>query len=149
MSYHHVQQLASIRDEYVAAEAAIAYLERTWHQMGDVPEVSAVRLAHVRDAARNLEATYVIRLFSEFEGLLQRHLAVRRPGRPIPRTTETLINRVALRERIPDPIRDAAHRVREYRNTVVHYRAAATPALTFRQATAALNRFLDPLPAPS
>jgi hypothetical protein len=106
-------------------------MARIWPQLSGVPEIELVRFSHLRGAVANLEVTYIIRAFSEFEGLLYDHLAARHPGVRIPRTTEALVNRVALRERIPDPIREAAQRVREYRNSIVHRRAARVPPLSF------------------
>jgi hypothetical protein len=120
VSYLHVQRLASVRDEYAVVSAATTYLARVWHELGDAPEVSEVRFSQLRRAIVNLEATYVVRLFSEFEGILYYHLVVRYPGLRVPRTAEALISRVSLRERIPDPLRDAAQSVREYRNAIVH-----------------------------
>jgi hypothetical protein len=77
VSYRHVQRLTSIQTEFAAARAAIALLERAWTELVAAPEMRAVRLPHVRAAVRNLEATYIIRLFSEFEALLYDHLTVR------------------------------------------------------------------------
>src|SRR5262249_27226443 len=104
-----------------------------------------VRLAHVQSAVRNLEVTYIIRLFSTFESLLHDYLTVSQPGRPAPRRAEDLINRAARHARIPDPVRDGAQQVREYRNSVVHPGATA-PAVAFDEALGKLNRFLAPLP---
>lgn len=151
MSYVHVQQLQSVRREYDAADAATAYLTRVWHRLGDESETRRIHLAHVQEAAANLEITYIIRLFSEFEAILYHHLVTRHPGLRIPGTTEALINRVAVRERIPDPVRDAAQMVREYRNAIVHRRAACGPLappspMSFQQAMARLNRFVAQLP---
>ena len=146
MSYVHVQRLAPVTDEHNAARASVSYVERVWHRVASEPEMHGLTRAHIRMGARGLESAYVVRLFSEFEVILQDHLAARYPGRPIPRTAEALVNRVALRERIPDAIRSAAQDVREYRNAIVHRRTAAGAALDFREAAAALNRYLARLP---
>jgi hypothetical protein len=90
--------------------------------------------------------SYLIRLFSGFESLLRDHMTIRHPRRRIPRTAESLINRVALIERVPDPIREGVHTVREYRNAVVHPGRAVVPVMSLKQAVAKLNRFLAPLP---
>jgi hypothetical protein len=148
VSYRHVQQLERVGDEFAAVLAATTYMGRTWNQLGSIPETRLVRFSHIRAAVDNLEVTYSIRLFSEFEALLHDHLSQGHPRLRIPRTTEALINRVALREHIPDPIRRAAQQVREYRNLIVHRRPTPTPALDFRQVLAALNRFLVRLPDP-
>jgi hypothetical protein len=148
VSYLHVQELQPVRDEYLAASAALTYVARVWHELGGEPESRRTRLSHVREADRNLEITYIIRLFSEFEALLSDHLTRRHPGLRVPRSTEALINRVALRERIPDPIRDGVQVVREYRNSIVHRRSGHASVLGFRQAMSSLNQFLALLPDP-
>jgi len=65
VSYRHVQELATVRAEFEAARFAISYLERIWHQLAAIQGRGTVELPHVRDAARNLEITYTIRLFSD------------------------------------------------------------------------------------
>jgi len=146
VSHTHIQQLASIQAEYLSTRTAVAYLERTWHQVRPTPDMHGISLSQVQETARNLERTYIIRLFSEFEGILNQHLATRRPARRIPRTAESLINRVALSTRLPDGIRDDAHKVRAYRNSAVHPGLPPVIAVNFKEALAALNRFLAPLP---
>src|SRR5436190_999490 len=100
VSYLHVQLLEPVLEEYIAAYAALSYTARVWHVVRAEPEVGRVQLSHVRQAIDNLEATYIIRLFSEFEAILVQHLTVSYPRLRVPRTAEALINRVALRERI-------------------------------------------------
>jgi hypothetical protein len=146
VSYRHVQALATVRTEFEAAQLAVSHLERSWPRLTPEQERGSVTLAHIRVTASHLESTYIVRLFSEFEGLLYRHLSAHYPGLRIPRTAEALINRDALREQIPDLDRDAAQAVREYRNVLVHRRGARVPELTLQNATAALNRFLRWLP---
>ena len=146
MSYLHIQRLASVRDEYAVVSAATTYLARVWHELGDEPEVSELRFSQLRRAIMNLEATFIVRLFSEFEGILYHHLAVRHPRLRIPRTAEALISRVSVREHIPDLLRDAAQDVREYRNAIVHRPTGPMASMSFSEVLAALNRFLVQLP---
>ena len=56
------------------------------------------------------------------------------------------INRAACLFSIPDPVRDAVHDAREYRNAVVHPGGTWIASLSIRQARSVLNRFLKPLP---
>jgi hypothetical protein len=101
VSYFHVQKLAPVDDEFEAARASMEYIRDRWARIRDEPEFQGIELAHLRAALDRVEATYLIRLFAEFEAILQEHLAVAHPGMRIPRIAEALINRVALRERIP------------------------------------------------
>lgn len=62
----------------------------------------------------DLEGTYIVRVFSEFETALAhftRTLGIRRP-----RTTRALVERVRSRARIAQRETDVVHRVREYRS---------------------------------
>lgn len=146
MSARLIAQLGSIRDEFTAARGSLEYVGRNWQQLVGEAEFVRSRFSHVREALRNLEATYSIRLFSEFEAILQEHLTTSRPGIRIPGIAEALINRVATHLRIPNEIRAAAQEVGEYRNSLVHRRVVAARPLGFREALTALNRFLALLP---
>lgn len=95
----------------------------------------------VATAAANLEATYIIRVLSEFESALQHF--VRASGKARPQGAKALVNRVAARGRIPDAQTDAVHQVRELRNVLVHQHAQPVARLTIRQATGGLCTFLS------
>jgi hypothetical protein len=144
VSHHHIRSLALVREELEAARAATAYVEERWTGLHDLHE-TPVSYAHLERTIRNLERTYLIRLFSEFEGILRRHLEAGQPQRQVPRNVEDVINRAARIRRIQDEVREGAHQVRNYRNSLVHGGHDA-PALAFSQALARLNRFLAPLP---
>lgn len=148
MSYRHAQRLALVRDEFEVSLAAARYAARSWPRIAFEPEFDGLHLRDLLRAAERLEDTYIVRLFSQFEALLAHHLAGTRRVQRVPRTSEALINRVALMERLPNAMRHGAHRVREYRNAVVH--PAGTPAtwLSLPEAAGALNRFVAPLPDP-
>src|SRR5438445_367887 len=83
--------------QLVAARGALEYVERTWPELTRTPELLATDLSHVREAREKVEATYVIRLFSQFEAILRDHLAGIRPGMRVPEKAEHLVNRVASR----------------------------------------------------
>lgn len=142
MSYLHVQQLGAVAEEFIAARAAVSYARRLWPQIAGTSDMQDVRLSHVQLAAQNIEGTFIIRLFADYETLLQEFLAVRYPGAPIPRHAESLINRVARLRRVPDPVRDGAHDVRSDRDLAVHHGAVGAPALSFTRSLSLLNRFL-------
>lgn len=97
-------------------------------------------------ASSDLETTYVTRLFSQSESILRQYMRAQHPGRRLPQNVSTLINRIALLHSLPDDVRDGAHQVRIYRNSVVHADGATVAAITFRQSARYLNRFLNSLP---
>lgn len=100
-----------------------------------------VRRPDINKASERLEGTYIVRVFSEFETALHhfiRAFHLRRPG-----STESLVNRVRDRGHIPQPITDAVHRVRDYRNVLVHERTEPVAPVTIREATSSLCTFLS------
>jgi hypothetical protein len=103
------------------------------------------RLAHadVHTASGQLEATYIIRLFAEFETALQHFLRAFNIRRR--RAAQALVDRVRARGRVGQSETDAVHRVREYRNVLVHDRLARVAVVNLREATSALCTFLSHL----
>jgi hypothetical protein len=100
-----------------------------------------VRRPDIGTASARLEGTYIIRVLSEFETALQHFITAMHIRKP--RATETLVNRVRDRGHIPQADTDAVHRVREYRNFLVHGRTKPTPPVTIRESTRALCTFLS------
>jgi hypothetical protein len=146
MSYVLIQRLRSVQDEYDASRGLLAFAERRWTVLGGGAELTGIDLASIRNSRGGLDATYLIRLFAEFEGCLLTHLSSAHPRRRIPRTAEALINRVALLNHVADGARDRAHEIRLYRNSIVHPGAPVAAIADFEGALGALNRFLSHLP---
>lgn len=96
--------------------------------------------SEAQHALHRLEATYIIRLFSEFEGILRDHWALTRKAR-VPNRVETLIDRLGSGRRFAIE-RSKAHQVQYYRNALVHQDASSVTAITFGDARRALNRFI-------
>ena len=100
-----------------------------------------VRRPDITTASSHLEGTYIVRVFSEFETALQhfiRSFHIRKP-----RGTEALVNRVRDRGHIPQADADTVHRVREYRNVLVHERSKPVAPVTIREAISFLCTFLS------
>jgi hypothetical protein len=94
-------------------------------------------------ASRNLEGTYVIRLFAEFESGARQFWGTKWKTEP---KTLDLLDGLAARCRIPDTERDNGHLVRDYRNSLVHEREDKTEPLGISTARAYLCRFFRFLP---
>lgn len=154
MSAIYVRRLDRVREEYVAASGALAYVISHWltRDIYSFNALESIGIEDVRRAANDLEITYFIRLFSAFEGILKEHLAKSHPGIHVPDDASAawLIDRVATRQRptIVDPLRDRTHQVRRYRNFLVHPGGPAPAFVQFSEALARLNRFADRLPEP-
>lgn len=140
-----MRQLILIKSEFVVARVATRELAHGWARWSGTAEMAGVRLQDVERAVHNLEGTFTVRLFSEFEAILLDHFRVNFPKERLPGSALSLINRAATRRRIRDEIRDGAHRIREYRNALVHH-LAGLPVYSFSQALTSLNRFVAPLP---
>lgn len=136
--------------EYHAAADAVAH-HRLAVRAGEVvlPPMTSPR--DLDAAAEQLEPTYLIRMWAEFETALRsyrRHIT----GDPDDRIgTEGLINWTAgIRQgrAISQDVRDDVHEVHEYRNSLVHERDDQDPpaAIPIVVARRRLNTYLQKLP---
>lgn len=152
MSDFYVRRLERIRDEHQAASGALAYVSVYWLRASifNFPSLETVGVEEVRRAADDLDATYFIRLFSVFEGILKEHLANNHSGIRVAEDVSAawLIDRVSKLQqpRIADLFRERVHSVRRYRNYLVHPGGNLPAFVQFSEALARLTRFADRLP---
>jgi len=147
-SWDAFQQVREIRDELLAADFALTLSIRQVEVNSNLLAAAndVIGLRQLRRCASNLESTYLLRLFSTFEGVLRDYWSAARPSPRLRRTPmETLMNRIVIRRQIPNQISDAAHKVRVYRNWLVHPQAAAS-RMTFEECKSRLGHFLSYLP---
>jgi hypothetical protein len=97
----------------------------------------------IDDALENLEGTYIIRLFAEFETGARQYWAANWVTNP---NTIDLLSGLAARRRIPDTERDNAHLVRNYRNSLVHEREEKLEVMPIAVARSYLCHFFSFLP---
>jgi hypothetical protein len=137
------------RESYVVA-AAVAY-HGPVALAGDAQLSTKTSPRNLVAAADEVESTYLIRMWAEFETALRsyrRHLT----GEPDDRiSTISLIDRtsgVKKGRAISSDVREDAHEVREYRNFLVHERDDPTPpaAVAIEAARKRLNTLLHCLP---
>lgn len=90
-----------------------------------------------------LENTYLVRMFAVFEEALRavRQIVYQKQGAI---KTYTLLNQCASRQKIKSDHLSAAHRVRDFRNTIVH--GGNAPPVTVPQARAWLCTFFGSMP---
>ena len=128
--------------EHAAANLALALLGAAADLDGRLAGADLTR-GDLRAAADHLEETYAVRAFSLFEAALRNFWsATVRPTEP---AAAVLIDRVATRCGIPDPVRADAHEVRALRNALVHEANADRPVL-LTEAVARLNRYVSRMP---
>ena len=94
-------------------------------------------------ASSNLEGTYIIRLFAEFETGARQYWNATWATDP---KTVDLLDGLAARRAIPDTQRDNAHLVRDYRNGLVHDREDILAAVPMDVARHHLCHFFSFLP---
>lgn len=136
--------------EYNAVTRAVAHF-RAAIEAGGVMLPPALSPRDFGAAAEQLESTYLIRVWAEFESGLRsyrRHLT----GDPDDRMgMEHLVNWTAGVKQgraISEDVRDEVHEVREFRNFLVHERDVDPPptAIAIVLARRRLNTFLQKLP---
>src|SRR5262245_19458290 len=120
MPHNHEWQsrIKAVEREYVAMRQAA---DRFQQAALDDPTIllGNLRYGEIVGALKNLEGTYVIRQFAEFETGVRQYWAANWDTDP---KTVDLLNGLAARCGIPDTPRDNAHLVRDYRNALVHER---------------------------
>ncbi len=145
MSHVLIQALGAIRTEYDAARASLAHTLAQWDRIHHAYELTGQELKHLRDAAKNLEATYLVRLFARFEAILRDQFPILKPGLDVPENAAVLIDQLGAHRGIEMSVREAVHTVRRYRNSIAHERPGAEP-VPFSIALARLNQYLNWFP---
>ena len=144
MPHNHEWQsrIKAVEREYVAMQQAADRLRQA--ALGDPTVLRGnLRLGEIVLASRNLEGTYIIRLFAEFETGARQYWSAKWATDP---KTADLLNGLAARCGIPDTQRDHAHSVRDYRNALVHEREDKPEAVLMAVARSRLCHFFSFLP---
>ncbi len=97
-------------------------------------------------AVDRLDATYVVRLFAEFEAGL-REAWERRFGQSTHPPTAQLMRAIVARCKVPEAWAAAADEVRQYRNALVHEGDDSAVPIPLDDAGVRLKRFFSRLPA--
>ncbi len=151
MSDVYIGRLPGVQAEFDAARQAPAYVERHWQGQAIYREVGCTTPRDLAAASRHVEATYIIRLFAEFEGVLQGHLTINHPEVvvPIRPKVDWLIKRLISVERldVSPQLRRKLDAVRDYRNSIAH-RQRQGEAVALTAALSVLNTFAARLPDP-
>ncbi len=145
MPHNHEWQsrIKAVEREYVAMRQAA---DRFRQAALNDPTILHANLRHgeIVAASEKLEGTYIIRLFAEFESGARQYWNANWDTEP---RTVDLLNGLAARRFIPDTDLENAHRVREYRNDLVHEREDEPEILAIDKARGYLCRFFSYLPS--
>jgi len=131
---------------YLTAAFALSYLRPRAAQDPTILRPAGLSPRDVSATLLDLEAVYIVRLFSEFEATLRsvakslwpRHSSAARP-------VTALINRIAARNHVVNDVSEDAHDVRRFRNAIVHRSNGAT-LFTLAECRSKLATFLSYLP---
>jgi hypothetical protein len=104
-----------------------------------------LRVHDLKNASDQLEGTYIIRLFAEFETSLRLFWFSSRKRDP-PSRTRDLLDGVGAGRKIPHKQIQNAHVVREYRNALVHEREKDMESISIEQSRSHLCYYLNFLP---
>lgn len=142
------QRLKATGREYQVADLAGGTLGSVVRADQTLLKRRRLTLGDFRAWRRNLDPTYIIRLFAEFETPLRLYWRdARKRASWSTIWISILIERVAAYRYVPRPVVDEVHEVRDYRNALVHQvRPSGVPVLTFAECSSRLCRFLSYLP---
>ncbi len=139
-----IRNLKGIEHEYRVARMA---MDRLAADVGRDPTIldRDMRVRGIGVALDNLGGTYATRLFAEFETGL-RHFWMATRIEPEPFRIAEIIDRVAARHGISYDERANAHRVRGYRNRLVHDNEEGGETIAVRDCRGFLCTFLGKMP---
>ena len=146
--FEWIDRLKFVEREHRVVASAIARLQLAILEgLARTPDGTSPR--DVVAAGENLETTYLVRLWAEFEtALLSYYRDLTGDSEARIKATD-LVNTLAGVRRgraIADEVRAAVHEVREYRNSLVHERTDPAPPVGLVEARSRLNTFLGKLP---
>jgi hypothetical protein len=142
--YVYLARVKAVEVEYQAMRFAASFtLEAVRRDVGLFR--GGLKTSDLELASSELEATYIIRLFAEFETCLRTYWRDVRGTDP-PSRTRDLLDGVAARCKVATEVSGKAHAVREFRNSLIHERLSETEEVTIREARSCLCHFLSSLP---
>lgn len=138
---------ATLREYRAVADAVEQQLTEVQGGRSEPP--SGTSLQDYASARLHLEPTYLVRMWAEFESALRsyRRYLVKDPGDNI--RAFDLINwarGIEAGRKVDDAYADLVHEVRRYRNSLVHEREEAIPAVALEEARHRLSAYLSKLP---
>lgn len=140
-----MERIRAIEREYRVALVAAGDLGERLRADLSALDAEGLEFVDYRNFREDLEATYLIRLFAEFEAGLREawELAFRRTTVPSGRD---LIDSIHAQRLLPDLWRDCVHNIRIYRNVLVHEGGDEAQRIGLREACSDLCRFFSGLP---
>jgi len=114
-----IQRMNRVLHEYLAAETAARWLARETDANPSFGDMHGWPAKGGIDFVANLQATYIIRIYAEFEACLRDYWQTFRKRNTRPQMYQ-LVNDAIPTVMFPQDIIDMADQLREYRNFLVH-----------------------------
>lgn len=139
-----ISRVKQVEREYYAMDWAVNLLIDQIRR-GEISMEINLKLRDVTAASQRSEATYIIRLFSEFEATLRLYWSSTRQKNP-PLRTRDLIDSIGTRNKVANSTLTEAHRIRDFRNSLIHTKKTQQEVLTIQFVRKHLCTFLSFLP---
>jgi hypothetical protein len=142
------EHIKDIEGEYRAARIAVDRLKEQVVATPDLLAKGQGTRAYLRDADRNLEGTYLVRLFAAFEAALRSYDRARHNDAARALDASVLIDITGGRrgQGISTAVREGAHLVRRVRNYWAHESDEIPHVMSLAEARARLQTYLSWLP---
>ena len=137
-----IDAIKRVERHYLIARFSLDRLATEAQQDSSISQ-NQFRVRQIGEAVKDLEATYIIRLFALIETRLRSYWKPTSGGKR-PRMYH-LLQQVVARRRIPNEEHQAAQVIREYRNSLVHEALQFEP-IPLARSRGALCKFLGYLP---
>jgi hypothetical protein len=144
---HAFDLFRRVRAELDAARFATTQILADWDQNFNLfnnAKRAGVTDSELRRCAENLEITFVLRLFSEYEAVL-RDFWKNGVGKRTRPDMQPLMESIGRRRRMNNDDLASAHEIREYRNEIIHENPRS-PRFHFSECSRALGKYLRWLP---
>ncbi len=145
--YDWHDRIKVVEREYRAVRSSVTQMRKVIADGGT--GLTGAKVGDLITADENLEGTYLIRLWAEFETAVRSYYGWLTHDPDTRIGTHDLINAVAGIRRgraISEDVRRAVHGVRDYRNTLVHARDDPARPMALTDARHNLNTYLCKLP---
>ena len=140
-----IERIKGAERERSVVEIGLNALDERLAADPSVLKRAGLKQADLTATRENLDRTFLFRLVTEFEGAL-RDFWRNKVGRRTRPDLRPLIDAVASRRNVSPSVREETHRVRAWRNAVVHHDAAGVTPVSLPAARRALCRFAAHLP---
>ena len=142
------EHIVEVSGEFRSARAAVDRLKASVAATPDLLKKDTVARAYLSRAHKNLDGTYIVRLFAAFEAALRSYDRAKHNDPARETNAAVMIDRIGGKRGrgIQSGVRERAHDVRRVRNYWAHEEDAVLAPMTVDEARARLQAYLRELP---